>query len=82
MLEEVDGTSIDDGENSTTTTSVHLSDEFEDDDGCLYRVSSMSSLTHVSARCCYPKSDNLMYGCEKVFDLALTKELIQRRLNG
>lgn len=63
-----------------SVTIVHES-EFEDDDGCVYRVTNMNS-THVDARCCYPKHENPKYGCEKTFDRALTKELIQRRLNG
>jgi hypothetical protein len=63
-----------------STICVHESDEFEDDDGCVYRVSSMNS-THVSAKCFYPRHENAMYGREKVFDLVLTKKLIQRRLD-
>ena len=84
MLEEVDKLSgVDDEDSMVTTTcsSVHLSDKFEDDEGCLYKVSSMT-LTHVSATCLYPRCGNLMYGREKLFDLALTKELINRRING
>ena len=81
ILEEVDGTSNEEVDDDATTTCVHESDEFEDDDGCVYRVSSMLDSTHVSAKCYYPRRDNSMYGCEKVFDLARTKILIQRRLN-
>ena len=82
VLEDaVDELSVGDEDSTTTCSSVHLSDEFEDDEGCLYKVSSMT-LTHVSARCLYPRRDNLMYGHEKLFDLALTKELIKRRNNG
>lgn len=78
LREEVDETNIEGDKDSTTC--VHESDEFEDDDGCVYRVSSMTS-THVSAKCFYPRLDNAMYGCEKVFDLLLTKKLIQQRLD-
>jgi hypothetical protein len=78
--EEADGTSID-GENSMTMSSVDWSDEFEDDDGCPFRISSMA-LIHVNARCLYPRHANLMHRREKLFDLALTKELIKQRNNG
>lgn len=78
ILVDVEETNIE-GENDSTA-SVHESDEFEDDDGCVYRVSSANS-THVSAKCFYPRRDNDMYGCEKEFDLSLAKKLIQQRLN-
>ncbi len=61
-------------------TIMHES-EFKDNDGCVYRVTSMSS-THATARCCYPKHENAMYGCEKAFNIALAKDLSQHRLNG
>jgi hypothetical protein len=76
ILEEVDKTGIEGNKDSTTC--VHESDEFEDDDGCVYRVSSMSTM-HVSAKCFYPRHDYAMYGREKVFDLLLTKKLILSR---
>ena len=78
VLEEVNETNSE-GDNDSTT-SVHESDEFEDDDGCVYRVSSVNS-TQVIAKCFYPRRDNAMYGREKVFDLLLTKKLIQQRLD-
>ena len=80
ILEEVDGTSNEEVDDDATKTCVHESDEFEDNNGCVYRASSMNSI-HVSAKSYYPRRDNSMYGCKKVFDLARTKMLIQRRLN-
>ena len=62
---------LDDDNDSVTI--MHAS-EFEVDDGCVYRVTSMSS-THATARCCYPKHENAMYGCEKAFNIALAKDL-------
>ena len=76
-LEEAEQINIDD----KFSISILHESEFEDDDGCVYRVASISS-THVSATCVYPKRNNTMYGCEKLFGLALTKDLIQRRLTG
>ena len=55
--------------------------EFEDYDGCLYRVVSVDT-TRVHSRCCYPRSNNVKFGLEKSFDNQLAKELIERRLNG
>jgi hypothetical protein len=64
-----------------SVTVLHDS-EFEDDNGCVYRVITMST-THVIARCCYPpKRENALHGSEKAFDLARTKDLIRQRLNG
>jgi hypothetical protein len=51
-------------------------------DGCIYRVTFMST-TRVNALCFYPlKHENPLFGTEKVFDRVLTKELIRQRLNG
>ncbi|KAI2513006.1 hypothetical protein MHU86_1297 [Fragilaria crotonensis] len=56
--------------------------EFEDDvDGFLYRVTRLDS-THVYAKCCYPRRNNNLFDCEKLFDILKTKELISQRLNG
>jgi hypothetical protein len=62
--------------------SIMTGSEFEDDvDGLLYRVTGMDS-THVYTNCCYPRSNNALYNCEKAFDILKTKELISRRLHG
>jgi hypothetical protein len=55
--------------------------EFEDYDGCLYRVVSVDT-TRVHSRCCYPQSNSVKFGLEKSFDIQLAKELIELRLNG
>lgn len=68
-------------DNDDSITILHDS-EFEDDNGCIYRVITINT-TEVNARCCYPpKRDNVLHGSEKSFDLARTKDLIRRRLNG
>jgi hypothetical protein len=57
--------------------------EFEDIDGCLYRVVSVDLLTHyVRAKCFYPRRNNALFGLEKSFDIDQAKEWIDVRLNG
>jgi hypothetical protein len=61
--------------------------EFEDCDGCLYRVvhgmaTSVGSSTFIQSRCVYPQSNNPLFGMEKSFDVQIAKDLIERRLNG
>ncbi|KAI2493462.1 hypothetical protein MHU86_8975 [Fragilaria crotonensis] len=53
--------------------------EFEDHDGCLYRVVSIHA-TYVCAKCCYPQHNNALFGREKQFDIQLAKVLIEFRL--
>jgi len=36
----------------------------------------------VRARCCYSVRNNTLFGMEKSFEVQLTKELIELRLNG
>ncbi|KAI2498486.1 hypothetical protein MHU86_16012 [Fragilaria crotonensis] len=55
--------------------------EFEDSDGCLYRVVNVDA-TQVRSRCFYPQRNNTMFGLEKSFDLQTAKELIELRLHG
>ncbi len=61
--------------------SIVQGSEFEDGDGCLYRVVSIDA-THVRFQCFYPQCNNTMFGLEKYFDLQRAKELIELRLNG
>jgi hypothetical protein len=62
--------------------------EFEDCDGCLYRVVLGSSTTthlgssQIRSMCFYPRKDNPLFGMEKLFDIGIVKELIEKRLNG
>ena len=62
--DEIDNTMDgEDGDDSKIT--IRKGSEFEDRDGCVYRVASMNS-THVSALCFYPQQgDNALYGTEK-----------------
>jgi hypothetical protein len=66
-------------DNNPDATIIMNGSEFEDHDGCLYRVATMNS-THVSAICCYPRHNNAFYGRDKSFDIQLAKELIELRL--
>jgi hypothetical protein len=70
------------GTGEDDTTVMYGSSEFVDVDGRLYRVTGMDDATHVLATCFYPRRNNELLGCEKSFNLPLSKELIQPRLNG
>ena len=61
--------------------------EFEDCDGCLYRVvhgmaTTVGSSTCIQSKCVYPQRNNPLFGTEKSFDVQMAKDLIERRLNG
>ena len=61
-------------------TPILVGSEFEDTDGCLYRVIGMINVQSVLARCCYPRRNNERYGEDKAFDTLFAKELIRQRL--
>ncbi|KAI2502826.1 hypothetical protein MHU86_11650 [Fragilaria crotonensis] len=71
----------DDIEDENQDMDIMTGSEFVDDDGCLYRVIKIDSM-HVHGKCVYPRQNNDLFGNEKLFDILLTKELIQQRLNG
>jgi hypothetical protein len=61
--------------------------EFEDCDGCLYRVvhgmaTTVGSSTCIQSKCVYPQRNNPLFGTEKSFDVQMAKDFIERRLNG
>ena len=60
---------------------IVIGSEFEDCDGCVYRVVCVDS-NHVRSRCFYPRRNNTLLGLEKSFDIQTAKELIEQRLNG
>ena len=66
---------------SNSDYEVFNESEFEDEDGCLYRVAQMFSL-HIIGTCIYHKRNNPMHGCDKSFDHELVKDLVRRRLYG
>ena len=75
--------SVDDNNSNSNLSIIAEGSEFEDLDGLLYRVVRIDmSTSYVQARCCYPKRNNDLFGMEKSFDIQLTKELIELRLNG
>jgi hypothetical protein len=79
-LQDICGSNVVEAEvNDEDTIRIRNGSEFEDHDGCVYRVASMDS-THVSAVCFYPQRDNTLYGREKSFNIQLAKELIELRL--
>ncbi len=78
---EEDNASISSNHNNSETEVVINESDFEDSDGCLWRVTSKNT-SCVVAKCIYPKLNNVMHGCMKSFDLALAKQLIQQRLTG
>ncbi len=74
---------VDDDDGKSNLSIIAEGSEFEDLDGCLYRVVRIDfSTDYVHARCCYPKRNNGLFGVEKSFDVQLAKELIEQRLNG
>jgi hypothetical protein len=71
--------------NTTPAASIIIvqGSEFEDRDGCIYRVVDMDvSNNTVRAKCFYPLRNNPLVGMEKSFDIPLAKELIESRLDG
>jgi hypothetical protein len=78
--------SIDDdneqNENEEDDTTILAGSEFQDVDGCLYLVIGIDATRQVRAKCCYPRRNNELFGYEKSFDMLVTKDLIQQRLNG
>jgi hypothetical protein len=64
----------------SNTVTIGSGSEFQDHNGCLHRVVGMSA-TQVSAVCCYPRSNNVLFGTIKSFDIGSAKELIDMRSN-
>ena len=58
--------------------------EFEDFDGCLYRVVQgvLAGSSTCQCVCVYPRRDNPLFEMEKSFDVQIVKERIGRRLYG